>query len=687
MEKTTSLIDRTFNEDGLLAQKIKGYKVRTQQVELAKKIEECIEKETPLVAEAPTGVGKSLGALVPAFYHIHKTDEPVIVATSSIVLQEQYINKDVPMLEELYDFNVNPVLIKGRNNYLCPKKLNEAKKGKVGFSSTNYAEAFEDVLKWATLTKTGDKSELDFVPPTPVWASVACLEQNECQGKQCPFYNVCPYYRERQKISSSKLVVTNYHYLFSGLGEVGMLPDKAKVIILDEGHEISTIARDFQERKYSMNSLRNQIDHFAKAYQKALMSGVSDTVYGYIEEANINNVNGTMTDMFVGLTHEYKKIVNKFYQRDFWQVDIAQRTFLQKYATPHIETIKNAVEISSEYLKHFGFSFEELPAMLEIYGEDSVEWMVEVAKTADYLEQRILLLEYFFAYEKGADHPDDIFWLQMNNESVELHVKPTTGSGLTGPIFDEQSEYIPIVMSATLAANKNFDHVKEDLGITPNMGVQEIIVSSPFNLSENVLWYLPPNCPEGNKPGHIDFVLQEMRKIIEELHGKTLCLFTSRKNLIAAQDYFMKILPPSIRILSQEHTPKQQIIDYMKNHDNTVILGTKSFFTGVDIQGQNLSAVLIDKIPFPMIGDPVNDTLMSQPRGFHKYSLPEAIITLKQGFGRLNRTSSDKGIVAMFDGRLSTANYKNKIFNSFDFKIQATQDWSRVQDYIQRMFN
>lgn len=681
------LVINTFGETGLLSKKIPNYKPRPQQIELSKKVQECIEKGVPLVTEGPTGVGKSLAALVPAFEHIQKTDEPVIVATSSIILQEQYYNKDVPMLEELYDFKVNPVLIKGRNNYLCPKKLNDARNGKVGFTSSDYGKIFQDVLNWAAVTKTGDKSELDFVPPFPVWSSVACIEQNECTSKQCPFYDICPYYRERRKMDTSKLVITNYHYLFNGLGEPGMLPLRSRVIIMDEGHEISSIARDFQERKYSMSSLKNQIDQFAKGSQKAQMSEIGESIFGLLADIEMDQVNATMTDMFVGLGHEYKKIVNKYYQRDFWQIGVPERTRLQKYVRAHIESLEFSVDSCDSYLNRFGFSFEDIPALMEMYGEDSVEWMVTVSKTMDYLFQRISLLKYFFAYEGERDDPNDIFWLQQNNESVSIHVKPTTGMGLTSPIFGEETDYVPIVMSATLAANQSFEHVREDLGITPQMGVQELIVSSPFDLHENVLWYLPKECPAGNEQGHIEFALSEMRKVIEELNGKTLCLFTSRKNLLEAQKYFSRILNPSIRILSQEDIPKQQIIDTMKTFDNAVILGTKSFFTGVDIQGQNLSAVLIDKIPFPMIGDPVNDTLMSQPRGFHKYSLPEAIISIKQGFGRLNRTASDKGIVAIYDGRLSTAKYKNKIFNSFDFKIQATQDWGRVQEYIKSILN
>lgn len=683
------LVAETFGEQGLLAKAVSNYKERPQQVELSRKIQEAIKDESALLGEAPTGVGKSLAALVPAFEHIMKTDEPVIVATSSIILQEQYINKDIPTLEKLYDFSASAVLIKGRNNYLCPKKLNDALNGKVGFGSSDYAEEYENVMKWAVNTKTGDKSEMDFNPSAVVWGKVACLDNHECTGKQCPFYNNCHYYRERKKVATSKLLVCNYHYFFTALDEVTMLPPKARVLIMDEGHEVSTIARDFQERKYSLNVLKNQFDQFAKAMERAQFSDVGHTVIDFFTDMELDQVNGTLTDMFVGLTHEYKRVVRGHYTRDFWQIEVPERTRLQKYVTAHIEALWHSKNVANEYLNKFGFSIEEIPAIAEMYGDDSTEWFIVVYRLMEVLKEKARLLEYIFHYEENQDDGKDLFWLQPLQDMVSLHAKPTTGAALTKRLFEKSEEgFIPIVMSATLSANQSFEHIKSDLGIESDQEhfpLKEIIVSSPFDLENNLLWYLPPDTPAGNDKEHLTFVLVQMEKVINLLHGRTLCLFTSRKNLLEAEDYFSRVLPKSIQVISQEKWPKQKIIDHLKAHPDTVVLGTKSLFTGIDIQGQNLSAVLIDKFPFPMIGDPINDYLMSEPRGFYTFSLPEAIISMKQGFGRLNRTATDKGIVAIYDGRLSTASYKNRIFNSFDFKIKATKNLDDVVAYIQTL--
>jgi Rad3-related DNA helicase len=285
---------------------------------------------------------------------------------------------------------------------------------------------------------------------------------------------------------------------------------------------------------------------------------------------------------------------------------------------------------------------------------------------------------------------EELYWIEPFQDHVAIHKKPTTGAGLTKFLFrkDDTCQPVPIIMSATLTTNRSFDHVKQGLGISPDQPLQnkpeELAVSSPFPLEENMLWYLPKDIPAGNDPNHLSFALRSMEDIVKAYHGRSLCLFTSNKNLKAAEDYFKRVLPADIQILSQLNEPKQKIINAMRANSKTVVLGTRSFFTGIDIQGSNLSAVLIDKFPFPMQGDPIVDYLMSQPRGFYKHSLPEGIIAMKQGFGRLNRTATDKGIVGIFDGRLAAASYKNKIFNSFDFNLRTTRDWNEVQTFIDK---
>ncbi|MGG4438226.1 ATP-dependent DNA helicase [Priestia megaterium] len=690
-EIATDLVTATFEDGGHLSKRINNYKVRPQQVELANKIQSCIKKKKPLMAEAPTGVGKSLASLVPAFEHIMETDETVIVVTSSIILQEQYMNKDIPMLEELYGFKVKPVLIKGRNNFVCPKKVAEAKAGKVGFSTSEQVKQFAEVLDWATTSKRGDKAELDFVPSYNVWAGISCVDGADCKGKQCPLYNACPYYRERNRMGTAKLIVCNYHYFFNALRSENMLPPIG-VVIMDEGHEINAIARDFQEQTYSTNSLQKPIDRLSKEMKAAEFSDVGESVYDLIDSEAIANLNTTLIQMFAGLKDRYHRVIRPNSGRSFWEVHPATRSNIFEYAEDHVKALDDAAAECKAYLDKFGFDPEAIFDLLEQYDEGSVDWLMGVHFFRTTLLEFSNMLHHFFnQVEIEDDGIERLYWVQQYRDSVQLHIKPTTGQGLTKHLFYKSAglnQPVPIIMSATLTTNKSFDHLKEDLGVGPDnqspslQKIEELSVTSPFNLDENLLWYLPPDAPAGNDRNHLPFVLKEMEKVVRAYDGRTLCLFTSNRNMDEAEKYFEQVLPKHIQIISQNHMPKQRIIDFMKKNSNTVVIGTRSFFTGVDIQGPNLSAVLLDKFPFPIAGDPIVDYLSAQPRGFHKHSLPEAIIAMKQAFGRLNRTSEDKGVVAIYDGRLSTARYKNKILNSFTFKIQATKDWNRVEDYI-----
>ena len=510
----------------------------------------------------------------------------------------------------------------------------------------------------------------------------ACVDSSECTGKMCPLFQSCHYYRERSRVSSAKLVICNYHYLFSDMqSDAEMLPPTARVIIMDEGHEVSDIARDFQEQTYHMDVYNNLIQQLVQNAEK--VNPFAHDSEALLVDMEWDLVNASMIDMFVKLTHEYKMKPDRY--RDFLSLDEIARTRLREYATDHIDQIKGVYKILENYMSKWGFSMDDIPYFMEVHGEEVTEWMMYLTNVMDSLGEKIHLLEHFFLTNPFITSETMIYWIQPRKEGVSIHIKPTTGCGLTRRLFREGSKYIPVVMSATLSAAGEFTHIKTDLGIEEG-AVNELIVSSPFNLSENLLWYLPPNTPEGNQGDkHLQFALSQMLDVIELLGGKTLCLFTSRKGLREAERYFQANVSHGIDVISQEQWPKQKIIDHMRANDNVVVVGTKSFFTGIDIQGHHLSAVLIDKIPFPMIGDPVNDYLLDQPRGFHIFSLPNAIITMKQGLGRLNRTVNDKGIVAIFDGRLRTARYRNRIFNSFDFQVKATTSWDDVVAYADEM--
>lgn len=682
------LVELAFAENGLLSKQFDGYKVREQQVELAKTIQKSIKEKKPLLGEAPTGVGKSLAALIPAFEVIVKEDKPVVVVTSSIILQEQYINKDIPLLEKLFQIDTGAVLIKGRNNYVCKVKEKDVKGGNFSNHSNKYQKEFLDVMEWSGKTRTGDKSELDFNPAYPVWSQFATMESHECTGKQCPLYSTCHYYKKRRGIDSSKLIVCNYHYFFTALDVPGMLPDDIEVVIMDEGHEIAAIARDFQQQKYNTGSFSKIVDNFLKAYKSLESTREGAKAMELIQDIELDLVQSSLTDMIFNLTKFF--LANKRSHLSNIIFNKTDRQELQKYAKPHLDQLTETRSTISNYLEFKGLDQNARHYWEDMHTTEEIRWQIAIENLDDSLSEKARFIEKYFLFEHAdllfggtvapeEDRVETVYWIEgYKDNETSLIFKPTSGANLTESLFE--GGITPIVLSATLSANKAFDHLKKDLGISGE--VNELIVGSPFDLTDNLLWYLPKGIPAGNAQEHQTEMLKEMEGIINLLDGRSLCLFTSNRNLEWATKYFRKVLPKHIEVISQTEVTKQKIIETIKKNPNVVITATRSFFTGVDIQGQNLSAVMIDKLPFPMVGDPVNDYLISKAGGFWSFSLPDTIISLKQGFGRLNRTSEDKGIVALFDGRLSSAGYKDHIFNSFDFKITATREKETLQKYI-----
>lgn len=704
MEQHENLVELAFGAGGLLAQQYPGYMARPQQIEFANGIRAAMANKEIFLGEAPTGVGKSLASLVPAAEIIMKENAPVIVVTSSIVLQEQYFNEVIPQLEKVLDVSLQPVLIKGRANYLCEYKHNEQLIS--GTDLFNFKER-KELMDWAAKTRTGDVSELDFVPKYELWSEFAALDDNECQGKRCPVFETCHYYRQRKLVMGAKLIVCNYHYFLTAIDAEGMFPGGIRAVIMDEGHEISDIAKNFQEQKYTSNSLKGLLESFYKSGRK------SASVHASIDkELDINHLHNALQldDLQTTLEGAMFNLTTFFNQhkppdKEAWTLPHETRYGIQNMVMDHYLAMIEKKDALFIRINKYGLDSEERHRWHEVYHEDEIKWQLSLEKFFDGLRERIRFLKRYFVIEDAIRAAENIFgesddptatpppsehtkdetiihWIQENNGGISLHVKPSMAAPLMSHILDTESRtYTPIIISATLAVGGEFRHLKEDLGI--EHPTRELVVSSPFDLTNNLLWYLPQGVPAGNTREHLLFAAEEMKRIILAARGRTLCLFTSNRALIETTNFMRNNLPSNINIVAQGEYPRQKIVDMMKSDAHTVIMGTRSFFTGIDIQGQNLSAVLVDKLPFPMIGDPVNDYLMSLQSGFWNFTLPRAIVTLKQAFGRGNRTTKDKCIVSVMDGRVATSGYKVIIFNSFDFQVTATRNFDAVKEYLE----
>lgn len=675
VDKHRSFINQAFGEDGLLAHSLPGYVEREGQVAIAKKIHEhVIKKKGILFAEGPTGVGKSIAALVPAFELLRDKPEGfVLVVTSSILLQEQYLNKDIPFLENLFNFDAEPVLLKGKRNYLCAQKFETLKLSGPSSAQDN-THQHKKIQEWAQETETGDKNELDFNPRFDVWKNYAVVEDGECQGKRCPLYASCFYYNNRSKMEKSRIIVCNYHYYLLSQQNEGMLPGRPMMTIFDEAHESANIVRDFQEKQLVPNSFTNAATslHNSAVQVDDVTGGSSEH---FVKSLDFAGLQLTLTDESQ-ILHAFMKPMLGQYEAyitlDLDNVKPFEESLrrIGKALQARYLTIKEEKDRLRDYIDDYGTSD---------WSDEEKKWFNQVEQMEKLLFEKTMLILNAIKSPTDAEY---LTWIQSirDKEMVSIHRKPFSAHPLSSvTLFNSPAVFI----SATLSVGESFAYYRKELG-APADKTEEIIVDSPFELDKNLLWYLPEDCPEGaGNANHIIFTLREMESIARRLGGKSLMLFTSRSSLLQAIQHMEHAFKDDdIYVLNQHDHPKDKIIQAMRQHSNVIVIGTKSFFTGVDIPGQNLSAVLIDKMPFPMIGDPVNNYLMSRHNGFRTFTLPETIITSKQAVGRLNRKVDDVGIVAIFDGRLRTKSYKRTFFKSFNFSIQAASTPSELEGFV-----
>lgn len=660
-------VETTFGPGGALARSLPGYKERPQQIELAREILDTFQTKTHLIAEAPTGVGKSLAALVPAFEMIAENDARVLVVTSSILLQGQYMGKDIPFLEELYGIDSGAVLIKGKQNYACAQRL--ASPAAAANVDPSRGGQLEHVRAWARDSETGDLSELPFKPAADVHRAVALTDPTDCKRKRCPFHSVCHYYNARSKVYDAKLVVCNYHYLFQAVQGEGsfekMFGDPFDHIIFDEAHEIVGIARDFHASEVRPGAFDKAIQQVYNGEPLLHMAGASHLGHAFNEAID-----------YPGFRAQWDARFELLSARVGAETRGERDTLVFEGQRSVIDIVTDLRDMATK-LDNILYTFLSRHRP-DPDDEDVVKELIDWLDSVDALAQQVMGTKSALNFFLGHDVDEEqgyLRWFELyqanQQQAVKLVTKPTDMESHVGSLYDLAPSTVS--MSATLVVGSSLDYHARQLGIPENQR-RDLVVGTPFDLNANLSWYLPVGCPEGNRMEHADFAIPEMHKIARQLGGRTLCLFTSVRNLKKAKEYFARHPIPDVTVLAQDEYQRERIVDEMRRSDKVVVLATKSFFTGVDVQGRNLSAVLLDKIPFPMSGDPINEYLANLPSGFFRHTLPEAIITLKQAVGRLNRTEDDKGVIAVMDGRLSTKRYKQRIFNSFGFQVNGVRE-------------
>ncbi len=613
-------IESFFSDAGSLSKVIPGYSPRASQLEMAVSIANAIEKKSNLIAEAGTGTGKTFAYLVPAIL----SGKKVIVSTGTKNLQDQLFKKDLPIIRKAIKTQFRSALLKGRANYLCTYRLENAVNSSFGFSKED-AGALSRIKAWSKRTNVGDISEIsDVEEGDPIWAQATSNIDN-CLGKECKDYADCFLVKARKKAQESDIIVVN-HYLLcadwslreTGFGE--LLPN-ADVVIIDEAHQLSEIASNFLGLSLSAKQL-NEL--------------ATDTLVEYFKDAkDMPNLRTACED----LQFEVKDLRLAFgmeLRRGDWK-DLEENPKISaalESVHKQLDRLAEQLELASVRTKGLETCFdrvEEQEALLDsLINDDSGKW---------------------------------IRWYETHSKSFTLSKTPVDIAA-EFKSFMKQHKASWIFTSATLSVNNNFSHFSKGLGLYET---ESKSWESPFDFEAQSLFYHPKGLPKPTESDFTEKIVEFALPVLKASKGRAFFLFTSHRALkIAAELLADKIDYP---LLIQGTRAKSVLLDQFKQQGNAILLATSSFWEGVDVRGDALSCVIIDKLPFASPGDPVLkarlNAMEKQGRNpFFEYQLPTAVIALRQGVGRLIRDVNDKGVLMVCDPRLLKRAYGHMFLNS-----------------------
>ena len=679
-------IENYFAKDGILAKEIKGFEYRQGQEEMTQYIQEAINEDRKIIVEAGTGTGKTLAYLIPAIKWAVTNKKKVIIATNTINLQEQLLLKDIPLAKSIIKEEFSYVLVKGRNNYLCKRLFNELVLGKsidIETFSLEAREQIEYILKWGNKTKTGDKSELPFEVFPDVWELVQSTTEL-CLGKKCPYRKECFYMKTRIEKMEADILISNHHVFFADLNvraetdfdsEYLILP-RYDMVIFDEAHNIESVARSYfsvEVSKISFTRLLNRI------YQKKNKRKKEKSALIRLEET-VDEKNLEDSQQYVNLLNTLKEEISILQNIGDEYFDEIRKIYETNTETPIKKTLNNFEMTKSRFLENLRekkdmfqsklVNFSNLMMSFNNVIDEEKDKNPEVINFNNHLKMFKAYIDSF-KFINSFEDDNYIYWLDINSKRTNVVLTATPlniAKKLSSVLFDNLDRLV--FASATIVVNGNFDYFKKSLGLDEEDCI-EAIIKSPFNYDEQMSVYIPSDIQDSENINA--FVSDASRFILDILlktSGKAFILFTSYTML--NQIYYSiskKLKDKGFEVFLHGDKPRSQLIKEFKEAENPILFGTTSFWEGVDVQGENLSNVIITKLPFLVPTDPVVSAISKKieedgGNSFTDFQLPEAIIKFKQGVGRLIRKKTDRGNIFILDNRILKKRYGSLFINA-----------------------
>ncbi len=677
-ESTTENIESVFGSDASLANVVAGYESRPQQIEMATQIAESFNQNRHMIIEAGTGIGKSLAYLVPSILWATQNQQRVVISTNTLNLQDQLLKNDIPLLQKAMATSFDVVVLKGRNNYLCPSRLNDMRRRQPG--TPDELRVLAKILVWLTQGGSGEKSELNlraFVEQS-VWQRLSAAEEN-CTLERCEAatQGKCPFYRVRKAAEVANVIVVNHALLLAdAVSDDHIIPEYQQLVI-DEAHHLEDAVTNSLSLRMDESAFKYRLGHLA-GNRHSLLTELINNLQLHVPP----NENKRLVDFLedfrrasmaveTHLTNLFLTFRNLAYKPD------ADNTILLRI-TPEVRrkaefaTLQNQWGIVKEFLTAITEGLQRLiPALNRLR-------KYPIPNLGDDISSIEAFSRYFTDMLNTLDgliiKPDEntIYWIHLNQSyGVSINTAPLR----VGKFVDEyiwSTKRSVILTSATLQATGNFDYIQEALSAE---NVETLALNSPFNYRQSTLVFIPNDMPDPNDRGRYQQAVERaLVEVAAALDGRTLALFTSYTQLQqTAQAIRPRLALGDITVYDQLDTSNRQaLLESFKTTDKAILLGTKSFWEGIDIPGATLSALALTKLPFPIPTDPIisaRSELYSDP--FREYTLPETILRFRQGFGRLIRNQSDRGVVILLDKRLMSKSYGQNFLDSLpDCTIQ-----------------
>ena len=646
-----------FAPGGTLSRSSLPYEFRRGQLEMAQAVERAFTDNRHLIVEAGTGTGKTLAYLLPALRAAAATGRRVIISTGTKNLQEQLFFKDVPFLESLLG-PLRVCYMKGRANYLCRHKLFALRNQPI-LSGLEEISQYQAIAEWEKTTGTGDRVEIEDLPEASLLWSKLDARSEACLGQTCPDYGRCFITEMRRRAAESDIVIVNHHLFFADLAirqssggapDAGVLPE-AGIVIFDEAHELEDVASSY----FGIGLSNLRFEELARDIESLLRGS------------------GELKAEVVTAAQMIRERSRLFFAALPTRSGIGDRANFGEGRMPFTNR-EEFLEIQGDV--YLGV----LNALHRMEGELE---RLRNAEDAQPLRRRTGTVREQLKFLMESEDRNTVFWLERRGGrqlSTHLQATPIDVSELLRELLFKNYPSV-VLTSATLTVQGGFSHIRKRLGLDD---ARELVVPSHFKYDRQALLYLPPGMPDPREPNFQDEAARRIRRMLEITRGRAFCLFTSYQQMRELYERLLVEVP--FPLLLQGTAPRKTLLEEFRITPNAVLFGTSSFWQGVDVQGEALSCVIVDRLPFAVPTDPIVQARMraieeAGGKPFFEYQVPSAVIALKQGFGRLIRSLDDRGVLMLLDPRLERQRYGRVFLESLP-PYRITQDITDVEAFF-----